>query len=74
MSFLQSDVQPEQYNFKFLIEETEETGEYDGCIGIFGDILDSIRKAMNPVTGRPDKHQDVFHMCQSFFDLPKRIK
>ena len=55
----------------FFIKETKEIGEYDGRIGMFGDILDSSQKTMNPITGKSDKDLDVFLYVSIIFRSTK---
>ena len=47
--------------------------EYRGCCVVFDDMLDSNQKLIDPffTTGR-HKLCDVYYLCQSYFDAPKR--
>ena len=58
------------------IEVEENVGdleEYRGCCVVFDDMLDSNQKLVDPffVRGR-HKLRDVYYLCQSYFDAPKK--
>ena len=73
---------PEQYEDVKLdselgdIEVEENVGdleEYRGCCVVFDDMLDSNQKLIDPffIRGR-HKSCDVYYLCQSYFDAPKK--
>ena len=47
--------------------------EYRGCCLVFDDMLDSNQKLIDPFFTR-GRHQlgDVYYLCQSYFDAPKK--
>ena len=73
---------PEQYEDVKLdlelgdIEVEENVGdleEYRGCCVVFDDMLDSNQKLIDPFFTRGrHKSCDVYHLCQSYFDAPKK--
>ena len=73
---------PEQYEDVKLdlelgdIEMEENVGdleEYRGCCVVFDDMLDSNQKLIDPFFTRGrHKSCDVFYLCQSYFDAPKK--
>ena len=71
---------PEQYEDVELyiqgIEVEENVGdleEYRGCCVVFDDMLDSNQKLIDPFFTR-GRHKpcDVYYLCQSYFDAPKK--
>ena len=72
---------PEQYEDVELhieqgIEVEENVGdleEYRGCCVVFDDMLDSNQKMIDPFFTR-ERHKscDVYYLCQSYFDAPKK--
>ena len=73
---------PEQYEDVKLdlelgdIEVEENVGdleEYRGCCVVFDDMLDSNQKLIDPFFTRGrHKSCDVYYLCQSYFDAPKK--
>ena len=71
---------PEQYEDVELyiqgIEVEENVGdleEYRGCCVVFDDMLDSNQKLIDPFFTRGrHKSCDVYYLCQSYFDAPKK--
>ena len=73
---------PEQYEDVKLdlelgdIEVEENVGdleEYRGCCVVFDDMLDSNQILIDPFfTRRRHKSCDVYYLCQSYFDAPKK--
>ena len=71
---------PEQYEVVELyiqgIEVEENVGdleEYSGCCVVFDDMLDSNQKLIDPYFTRGrHKSCDVYYLCQSYFDAPKK--
>ena len=72
---------PEQYEDVELhieqgIEVEENVGdleEYMGCCVVFDDMLDSNQKLIDPFFTRGrHKSCDVYYLCQSYFDAPKK--
>ena len=69
---------PEQYeNINMQgIEVEENVGdleEYRGCCVVFDDMLDSNQKLIDPFFTRGrHKSCDVYYLCQSYFDAPKK--
>ena len=72
---------PEQYEDVELhieqgIEVEENVGdleEYRGCCVVFDDMLDSNQKLIDPsFTRGRHKSCDVYYLCQSYFDAPKK--
>ena len=71
---------PEQYEDVELyiqgIEVKENVGdleEYRGCCVVFDDMLDSNQKLIDPFFTRGrHKSCDVYYLCQSYFDAPKK--
>ena len=77
---------PEQYEFAELRAELcidnggvsveENVGdleEYRGCCVVFDDMLDSNQKLIDPFFTRGrHKSCDVYYLCQSYFDAPKK--
>ena len=71
---------PEQYeDVEFYIQgiEVEENvgdlEEYGGCCVVFDDMLDSNQKLIDPFFTRGrHKSCDVYYLCQSYFDAPKK--
>ena len=71
---------PEQYEYVELyiqgIEVEENVGdleEYRGCCVVFDDMLDSNQKLIDPFFTRGrHKSCDVYYLCQSYFDAPKK--
>ena len=58
------------------IEVEENVGdleEYRGCCVVFDDMLDSNQKLIDPFFTRGShKSCDVYYLCQSYFDAPKK--
>ena len=47
--------------------------EYRGCCVVFDDMLDSNQKLIDPFFTRGrHKSCDVYYLCQSYFDAPKK--
>ena len=69
---------PEQYEFVDIggVSVEENVGdleEYRGCCVVFDDMLDSNQKLIDPFFTRGrHKSCDVYYLCQSFFDAPKK--
>ena len=69
---------PEQYENIDMqgIEVEENVGdleEYRGCCVVFDDMLDSNQKLIDPFFTRGrHKSCDVYYLCQSYFDAPKK--
>ena len=73
---------PEQYEFAELridiggVSVEENVGdleEYRGCCVVFDDMLDSNQKLIDPFFTRGrHKSCDVYYLCQSYFDAPKK--
>ena len=69
---------PEQYEDIDIqgIEVEENVGdleEYRGCCVVFDDLLDSNQWLIDPFFTRGrHKFCDVFYLCQSYFDAPKK--
>ena len=69
---------PEQYENIDMqgIEVEENVGdleEYRGCCVVFDDMLDSNQKMIDPFFTRGrHKSCDVYYLCQSYFDAPKK--
>ena len=71
---------PEQYeDVELYIQEIEveenvgDLEEYRGCCVIFDDMLVSNKKLIDPFfTRRRHKSRDVYYLCQSLFDAPKK--
>ena len=71
---------PEQYEDVELyiqgIEVEENVGdleEYRGCCVVFDDMLDSNQKLIDPFFTRGrHKSCDVYYLCKSYFDAPKK--
>ena len=69
---------PEQYEDIDIqgIEVKENVGdleEYRGCCVVFDDMLDSNQKLIDPFFTRGrHKSCDVYYLCQSYFDAPKK--
>ena len=71
---------PEQYEDAELyiqgIEVEENVGdleEYRGCCVVFDDMLDSNQKLIDPFFTRGrHKSCDVYYLCQSYFNAPKK--
>ena len=71
---------PEQYeDVEFYIQgiEVEENvgdlEEYRGCCVVFDDMLDSNQKLIDPFFTRGrHKSCDVYYLCQSYFEAPKK--
>ena len=69
---------PEQYENIDIqgIEVEENVGdleEYRGCCVVFDDMLDSNQKLIDPFFTRGrHKSCDVYYLCQSYFDAPKK--
>ena len=70
---------PEQYSnldLDFEIDEDFESktiNDYENCIIVFDDMLDTNQKLIDPFFTR-GRHSDidVYYLAQSYFDLPKR--
>ena len=69
---------PEQYEFIDIggVSVEENVGdleEYRGCCVVFDDMLDSNQKLIDPFFTRGrHKSSDVYYLCQSYFDAPKK--
>ena len=69
---------PEQYEFIDIggVSVEENVGdleEYRGCCVVFDDMLDSNQKLIDPFFTRGrHKSCDVYYLCQSYFDAPKK--
>ena len=54
-------------------ENVRDLEEYRGCCVVFDDMLDSNQKLIDPFFTRGrHKSCDVFYLCQSYFDAPKK--
>ena len=72
---------PEQYKILNseidlrIEEDLEQRGvkDFEGCVVVFDDMLDSNQKLIDPFFTR-GRHNDldVYYLAQSYFDLPKR--
>ena len=54
-------------------ENVGDLEEYRGCCVVFDDMLDSNQKLIDPFfTWGRHKSCDVYYLCQSYFDAPKK--